>query len=111
MHDEVPEVIYSDQKRLKQILFNLVGNAVKFTYQGEIAIEFRYEAVQRVLSGTVRDTGVGIRQEDMSKLFKFFGQISSTKDINKSGMGLGLTISKMIIQQLGGEINLQSKEG
>ena len=50
-----------------------------------------------MLSGTVRDTGVGIRAEDMSKLFKFFGQISSTKDINKSGMGLGLTISKMII--------------
>ena len=64
-----------------------------------------------MITGIVRDTGVGIKREDLTKLFKFFGKISSTKDINKSGMGLGLTISKMIIEQFGGEIDVETREG
>lgn len=51
-----------------------------------------------VLSTVVRDTGVGIKREDLDKLFKYFGKLTSTKDINRGGMGLGLTISKMIVQ-------------
>jgi len=62
----------------------------------------------RWLNVSVTDTGLGIKQEDMAKLFKFFGQVSTTKSINKSGMGLGLTISSMIIKQLGGRIDLES---
>lgn len=57
----------------------------------------------------VKDTGVGIGKEDIDKLFKFFGKISKTKEINKGGMGLGLTISKMILQQLGGTIGIKSE--
>ena len=98
IHRSVPTIILSDHKRLKQVLFNLIGNAVKFTFKGDITLSFEYEDLTKVLTGSVRDSGVGIKQEDITKLFRFFGQISSTKDINKGGMGLGLTISKLIIQ-------------
>jgi signal transduction histidine kinase len=56
----------------------------------------------------VRDTGIGISEEDLSKLFKFFGQASNSKTINRNGLGLGLTISKMIVTQLGGAIDVTS---
>ena len=68
-----------------------------------------FDASHSVLITSVEDTGIGMTSEDLVKLFKFFGQISKTKDINRAGMGLGLTISKMIIRQLGGEIAVTSE--
>lgn len=62
----------------------------------------------QVLSTVVEDTGIGIHPSDLHKLFQFFGTLATTKDINRGGMGLGLTISKMIIKQLGGEISVTS---
>lgn len=93
------------------MLFNLIGNAVKFTFSGEVSVDLKYEDLTQVITGIVRDTEVGMKREDLTKLFKFFGKISSTKDINKSGMGLGLTISKMIIEQFGGDIDVETREG
>jgi signal transduction histidine kinase len=109
--DNVPSIIFSDAKRIKQVLFNLVGNAAKFTFTGGISIELAYNQLTRALTGFVKDTGVGIKKEDMALLFRFFGKVTTTKDINRNGMGLGLTISKMILQQLGGTIYVESKEG
>lgn len=63
------------------------------------------------LSTTIKDTGIGMDGEDIQKLFKFFGCITKSKNINKSGMGLGLTISKMILQQLQGDIQVESEPG
>ena len=76
----------------------MIGNAVKFTFSGEVEVEITYEELTQVLTGAVRDTGVGIKKEDISKLFKFFGKMTSTKDINRGGMGLGLTNTKLIDQ-------------
>ena len=109
IHESVPQVIYSDKKRIKQVLFNLIGNAIKFTLSGRVSLQIKYETLTNVLTAIVRDTGEGILPEDLSKLFKFFGKLSSTKAINQGGMGLGLTISKMIVQQLGGEIDVESR--
>ena len=64
-----------------------------------------------MLQATVEDTGIGISHGDLNKLFRFFGCLTKSRDINKGGMGLGLTISKMIIQQLGGDIGVTSVEG
>ncbi|TNV85569.1 hypothetical protein FGO68_gene3449 [Halteria grandinella] len=103
----VPGKVETDLKRYKQILFNLIGNAVKFTFNGtiKIIVEFEYDS----LVTKVEDTGIGITREDLGKLFKFFGKITKTTELNRGGMGLGLTISKMIVQQLGGEISVESQ--
>ena len=84
------------------MLFNLLGNAIKFTYSGSLSVCVDFE--DNFLVSTVKDTGIGMSNEDLTQLFKFFGQISKSKDINRGGMGLGLTISKMIIQQMQGTI-------
>ncbi len=106
VEDSIPILIHSDQKRLKQVLFNLIGNAVKFTINGGISVKVK--AVNSQLWFEVVDTGIGIAEQDIGKLFKFFGQALSSKNINQSGMGLGLTISKNIVQLLGGQIDVHS---
>jgi signal transduction histidine kinase len=75
IEEEVPQRIISDQKRIKQVFFNLIGNAVKFTYDGHITIKMSIEkkGESKILRGIVEDTGVGIKEEDIGKLFKFFG--------------------------------------
>ena len=106
INNNVPIAIFSDMKRFKQVLFNLIGNALKFTFKGRVVVtaEFHNEELQV----DVTDSGLGIKEEDLDKLFKFFGCLQRTKDVNRGGMGLGLTISKMIIQQLGGTISASS---
>lgn len=101
----------TDEKRLKQVLFNLIGNAIKFTFKGSITLLLDFDAESNFLTGSVTDTGVGIKQGDLDKLFKFFGTLARSKDLNRGGMGLGLTISKMIIQSLGGDISVESECG
>lgn len=95
--NELPININTDQKRLKQVLFNLLGNATKFTFEGSVELNVNFDKAKKQLKIRVKDTGVGISACDLNKLFKFFGCLSKTKDINKGGMGLGLTISKMIV--------------
>lgn len=95
--ENVPTKLISDHKRLRQVLFNIVGNAIKFTFKGSIQISVSYEQFLNQLLIVVKDTGVGIQPNDLNKLFKFFGCLAKTKEINKGGMGLGLTISKMLI--------------
>ena len=106
INNNVPIAILSDMKRFKQVLFNLIGNALKFTFKGRVVVtaEFHNDELQV----DVTDSGLGIKEEDLGKLFKFFGCLQRTKDVNRGGMGLGLTISKMIIQQLGGTISASS---
>lgn len=103
----VPHKILTDIKRFKQILFNLMGNASKFTFKGYLSVSVDFE--DRFLISTVADTGIGIQEADLNKLFRFFGKVTKSKDINRGGMGLGLTISKMILQQLEGTILVESE--
>ncbi|TNV82979.1 hypothetical protein FGO68_gene4039 [Halteria grandinella] len=109
--DSVPYMIHSDSKRIKQVLFNLIGNAVKFTFKGVISIRMTFDSHLSILTCRIQDSGIGIKENDQKKLFSFFGTLANSKEINRAGMGLGLTISKMIIQTLGGEITLKSNFG
>jgi signal transduction histidine kinase len=101
-------VIESDERRIKQVLVNLVGNAVKFTEEGEIEIK----AVKKdgMVEVSVSDTGIGIREEDMERLFKPFSQVP-VEDRAREGTGLGLHLSKKIVELLGGEIKAESEFG
>jgi signal transduction histidine kinase len=104
-------IIYSDKERYKQILFNLVGNALKFTHKnGEILIKTRIMNKSKV-DVHIIDNGIGISKEDMHKLFKPFQQIDSSISKCYEGTGLGLYLTKNLVNILGGEISVQSEKG
>ena len=109
MADDVPELINSDEKRFKQVLFNLIGNSAKFTFKGFIRLTVRQ--VNQYIETSVEDTGIGMDHEELKKLFQYFGKLKTSKGINEGGLGLGLTISKMIVEQLQGNITVESQKG
>jgi signal transduction histidine kinase/CheY-like chemotaxis protein len=105
---EVPQFVETDPLRLRQVLYNLLGNALKFTTHGEIA--FKVSVTSEQLCFEVKDTGKGIPQEDLPSIFKPFYQASNNQLIGQ-GVGLGLHISKQIVDLLGGEITVDSEPG
>ncbi|HZF10468.1 MAG TPA: two-component regulator propeller domain-containing protein [Thermoanaerobaculia bacterium] len=115
--DDVPAAVVSDAARLRQILVNLLGNAVKFTARGEIRLEVRREATEptdeefAILHFAVRDTGIGIPQERMERLFKPFSQADSSTTRVYGGTGLGLAISRRLAESLGGHMWAESAAG
>jgi signal transduction histidine kinase/ligand-binding sensor domain-containing protein/DNA-binding response OmpR family regulator len=112
---QVPLQIIGDQLRLRQILTNLVGNAMKFTREGEvfIAVHNRSHKPDGLveLEFEVRDTGIGIPEDKLERLFKSFSQIDSSTTRKYGGTGLGLAISEKLVNLMGGQIRVQSKEG
>lgn len=106
---ELPFIVKVDQKRLTQILVNILGNAVKFTKQGEIIFRVRY--VREIAYFEIKDTGPGISNEEYQKIFEPFSRGSAAEHINTGGTGLGLTISKLLTELMGGELNFNSEVG
>jgi signal transduction histidine kinase len=98
-----------DGRRLTQVLINLVGNAIKFTEAGEVAI--KAEANNGAFYVSVRDTGPGISAADQARLFQEFQQADNAITRKKGGTGLGLAISKRIIEMHGGRIWVESQPG
>jgi signal transduction histidine kinase/CheY-like chemotaxis protein/HPt (histidine-containing phosphotransfer) domain-containing protein len=114
VHHDVPAVVRSDPTRLRQIISNLLGNAVKFTEEGQILLELR--TFKRTESAThigivVRDTGIGMTAEGRKRLFTAFTQADSSTTRKYGGTGLGLTITKRLIDAMGGRIRVASKPG
>ncbi len=110
----LPSVLYGDKVRLKQVLLNIAGNAVKFTEVGTVKIvtEWRKKAPDiAVLSITVTDTGIGIASENMNRLFNEFEQVDIRTTMTKPGTGLGLVISKNLLAMMGGNIDISSEYG
>jgi len=101
--------ITSDRRRVGQILMNLLSNAVKFTLSGEVRVDCQIEGAWAAVA--VTDTGIGIKQEDLSKLFMPFQQIESGLTRNYDGTGLGLSICKRLVTMLGGSIEVESEPG
>jgi signal transduction histidine kinase/DNA-binding response OmpR family regulator len=103
----------TDQVRLKQVLVNLIGNAVKFTDKGEVSItvNLREQDGEALLHFAIRDTGMGIDEEGCEKLFKPFSQVDDTISRRFGGTGLGLTICKQVIERMGGRIGVVSAIG
>ncbi len=110
---EIPSLIQSDPFRLKQILINLINNALKFTDQGEVNIVVRTEPTQfgRHLAFDIHDTGVGIDEEDRDKLFRPFTQVDVSATREYGGSGLGLSISRRLAELLGGSLTFESAPG
>lgn len=108
INDNICET-YSDGKRIKQILNNLVGNAIKFTNTGSIT--YGYTVKDKTITFFVKDTGIGISEDNLEKIFERFYQVTNKKDKKQEGTGLGLTISKAIVELLGGKIWVESEFG
>ena len=114
MEEGVPEYVVSDSTRLQQILINLVGNALKFTEKGEIVIYIstgEENQQETEIFFSVKDTGIGIPEKLSHRLFQSFSQVDSSTTRKYGGTGLGLVISKKLVNALGGDITVESAEG
>ncbi len=109
LDDSIPEYLFGDDNRLKQVLVNLLGNAVKFTDRGGVTLKIN--CLESTLKIDIKDTGIGIKESDASQLFSLFKQVDAEKNRNRAGTGLGLSISKSIITMMGGTISISSEYG
>jgi len=111
----VSKQLYGDAHRLKQVLFNLIGNGIKFTSaRGKVSLTVRAEICEltsTLLRFEVTDTGVGIARRNYSKLFRAFSQVDSSSTREHEGTGLGLAISKQLVERMGGKIDFKSQPG
>jgi signal transduction histidine kinase len=107
----VPDWVMGDARRVRQVLTNLVGNAVKFTDAGRVEIAVIYDADQQVARFSVRDTGAGIAEDMVDKVFDQFFQADSSATRRHGGSGLGLAISRQLVSMMGGVIGVDSRLG
>src|SRR5688572_16485624 len=115
VYPDVPDALVGDVNRLRQVVVNLVGNAIKFTEKGEVVVSVRTieshgesQGADRVLEFAVRDTGIGLTPAAAAKLFKPFEQADAATTRKYGGTGLGLAISKQLVELMGGQIRLDS---
>jgi len=107
---DVPRLV-SDRQKVKQILVNLLSNALKFTHQGSIEIAVDFDPLVRLATIAVKDTGIGIAPEHHEKIFEDFRQVDDSPSRQYGGTGLGLAICRRLANSLGGRITLQSRVG
>ncbi len=107
----LPAIIMSDPTRLKQTLINVCGNAVKFTENGGVTVSAACDQHQQCMIFAVKDTGIGLKPDQVEKLFNAFTQADAATTRNFGGTGLGLYLSKQIVEKLGGDIKVESQYG
>lgn len=107
--ERLPPVVFTDEKRLRQILINLLSNAIKFTASGRVALRVAYR--NQVAEFEVEDTGIGIPAADHKRIFEPFERGERAGTYSTAGIGLGLTITKLLTEIMGGEIGLTSRPG
>ncbi len=111
----MPCFLHGDSVRIKQVLINLLSNALKFTHQGHVRFSIKANPAKKGettwLQVCIEDTGIGIKREDVSMLFNNFSQLDTKKNRNIEGTGLGLAITKRLIEKMGGSITVESEYG
>ncbi len=112
--ERIPQLLVGDSVRLRQVILNLVANAIKFTHQGGVTISCEMQSSDEnevVLRFMVRDTGIGIPQNRMDRLFRGFSQVDASTTRRYGGTGLGLVIAKQLVEMMGGAIGVESVAG
>lgn len=109
---DLPRVIFADAVRIKQVMINFCTNAIKYTDKGSVTVDIdliKTDTDKADLSFVIRDTGIGIKEEDLAKLFKSYTQVDTTLNHHKEGTGLGLAICKQLVELMNGSVNVKSK--
>ena len=109
--ESIPSMLRGDEIRVRQIILNLVNNAIKYTEDGHISINIDFDKDLSRLLIRVEDTGMGIKSEDIDKLFTSFQRLDETKNRNIEGTGLGLNITKQFAEKMGGDVLVESEYG
>ena len=108
---DIPATLYGDEIRVRQIMLNIINNAIKYTEEGKVSVDASYDRSQEKLIIRVTDSGIGIRDEDLKKLFDSFSRLEETRNRNIEGTGLGLNITKQLVDMMEGKISVSSKYG
>ena len=109
--EDIPSVMLGDEIRVRQVMLNLINNAIKYTHEGSVTVSVSYDNPGEMLWVVVKDTGIGIRNEDLGKLFGSFQRLEEDKNRNIEGTGLGLNITMRLVKMMGGTIGVSSKYG
>ncbi len=109
--EDIPRVLYGDEIRVRQVMLNIINNAIKYTSEGGLIIRISYSRESSRLRIVVSDTGIGIRPEDMEKLYRSFQRLEETKNRNIEGTGLGLNITRQLVEMMDGFIDVESDYG
>ncbi len=109
--DDIPSVLLGDEIRIRQVMLNLINNAIKYTHEGSVSIDVSYDRATDMLWLVVSDTGIGIKNEDLGKLFGSFQRLEEDKNRNIEGTGLGLNITQRLVRMMDGTIGVNSKYG
>lgn len=109
----IPRALMGDEKKMRRVIMKLVDNAIKFTNEGcvTIGVGYRKESYGINLMVTIKDTGIGMSEESLEKIFNSFNQVDSSRKRQEDGIGLGLAISQALVQKMGGAITIKSKLG
>lgn len=114
INEKMPYLLYGDDGKIRQIIINLLNNAIKFTRKGQVSLTVEYELLDDesiLMLLTVEDTGIGIKEEDMDKIFENFQQVDTKKNRQVEGTGLGLAIVKSLSELMGGTVQVESVYG
>ncbi len=108
---EIPAVMHGDEIRIRQIILNITNNAIKYTSSGGVGIQISFRQEEKMLCVRVSDTGIGIRAEDLDRLFSNFQRMDETRNRSIEGTGLGLAITKQLAEMMGGSVKVESTYG
>jgi CheY-like chemotaxis protein len=108
---DIPSILYGDEIRIRQIILNLTTNAIKYTEEGTVRVSMTFDRNTDMLICSVTDSGMGIRKEDIDKLFTSFQRLDETRNRNVEGTGLGLNIVKQLAEMMDGDIAVESEYG
>eukprot|EP00826_Nyctotherus_ovalis_P057539 TRINITY_DN7875_c0_g1_i1.p1 TRINITY_DN7875_c0_g1~~TRINITY_DN7875_c0_g1_i1.p1 ORF type:complete len:755 (+),score=212.76 TRINITY_DN7875_c0_g1_i1:77-2341(+) len=109
--ENIPEKVYIDRMRYVQILLNLVTNSLKYTFEGSVEVQLSYDEATDLIVTRVKDTGIGIKAEDLPKLFRMYTRLDKDVGNTSTGIGFGLSIAKRLVEFMQGSITVESKEG
>jgi signal transduction histidine kinase/DNA-binding NarL/FixJ family response regulator len=109
--EDIPSVLLGDEIRVRQVMLNLINNAIKYTHEGSVSVKVSYDKTFQMLEVVVSDTGIGIKNEDLCKLFGSFERLEEDKNRNIEGTGLGLNIAMRLVKMMDGTISVSSRYG